>query len=65
MTWAWPSPAWWWRCWSGRGAGVIAIDDTLFRRRGQKVLILSFRVRQGRDLRGRVEDSVLDKVAAA
>ena len=44
---------------------VIAIDDTLFRRRGKKTFILSFRVRQGCDLRGRVEDSVLDTAVAA
>jgi hypothetical protein len=44
---------------------LVAIDDTLFRRRGKKVVIFSFRVRQGCDLRVRVEDSVLDTDAAA
>ena len=37
------------------GADVtVALDDSVCVRTGPKVLILSFRVRQGRDLRGRV-----------
>jgi len=44
---------------------TVVVDDTLYKRWGHKVLILSFRVRQGCDLRGRVEDSVLDTTAAA
>jgi len=48
------------------GADVtVALDDSVCVRTGPKVLILSFRVRQGCDLRGRVEDSVLDTTAAA
>jgi SRSO17 transposase len=44
---------------------VVAVDDTLFKRWGRKILILSLRVRLGCDLRGRVEDTVLDTAAAA
>ncbi len=43
---------------------IVALDDSVCVRTGPKVLILSLRVRQGRDLRGRVEDSVLDTAAA-
>jgi hypothetical protein len=48
------------------GAPVtVAVDGTFFKRWGRKVVIFSFRVRQGCDLRVRVEDSVLDTDAAA
>ena len=51
MTWAWPSPGWWWRCWCPAGEPVtVAIDDTLFRRRGQEGLgrvMVPRRVRAG------------------
>ena len=36
--WAWRWPSWWSRCWCPAGQPVpVAIDDTLFRRRGKKV----------------------------
>ena len=44
---------------------TVAVGGTFFRRWGRKVFIFSFRVRQGCDLRVRVEDSVLDTDAAA
>ena len=44
---------------------TIAIDDTLFRRRGKKTFILSFRVSRGCDLRRPVVDSVADGTLAA
>ncbi len=44
---------------------IVALDDPVCVRSGPEVVILSFRVRQGCDLRGRVEDSVLDTTAAA
>jgi len=44
---------------------VVAIDDTLFRRRGKKIFILSFRVSRGCDLRRPVVDSVADRTLAA
>jgi hypothetical protein len=44
---------------------TVAIDDTLFRRRGRKVFILSFRVSRGCDLRRPVVDSVADGTLAA
>ena len=48
------------------GAPVtVAVDGTFFKRWGRKVVILSFRVSWGCDLRVRVEDSVLDTDAAA
>jgi DDE superfamily endonuclease len=51
---------------AGPGADLrVAVDDSVFRRCGLKVLILSFCVRQGCDLRVRVEDGVLDAAAAA
>ena len=43
----------------------VLIDDTLFRRRGKKVFILSFRVSRGCDLRRPVVDSVADGTLAA
>ena len=43
VTWAWPWRSWWWRCWCPRGQPVtVAIDDTLFRRRGKKVWAASW-----------------------
>ena len=48
------------------GAPVdVAVDDTLFRRRGKKTFILSFRVSRGCDLRRPVVDSVADGTLAA
>jgi len=48
------------------GAPVdVAVDDTLFKRRGKKVFILSFRVSRGCDLRRPVVDSVADGTLAA
>ncbi len=44
---------------------TVAIDDTLFRRRGKNVVILSFRVSRGCDLRRPVVDSVADGTLAA
>jgi hypothetical protein len=44
---------------------LVAIDDTLFRRRGIKVFILSFRVSRSCDLRRPVVDSVADGTLAA
>jgi len=44
---------------------LVAIDDTLFRRRGKKVFILSFRVSRSCDLRRPVVDSVADGTLAA
>jgi len=44
---------------------TVAIDDTLFKRRGKKVFILSFRVSRGCDLRRPVVDSVADGTLAA
>jgi hypothetical protein len=43
----------------------VAVDDTLFRRRGKKVVILSFRVSRVCDLRRPVVDSVADGTLAA
>jgi hypothetical protein len=48
------------------GAPVdVAVDDTLFNRRGKKIFILSFRVSRGCDLRCPVVDSVIDGTLAA
>jgi hypothetical protein len=48
------------------GAGLtVAVDDTLFRRSGRNVVILSFRVSRGCDLRRPVVDSVADGTLAA
>ena len=48
------------------GAPVdVAVDDTLFKRRGKNVVILSFRVSRGCDLRRPVVDSVADGTLAA
>jgi hypothetical protein len=44
---------------------LVAIDDTLFTRRGKKVFILSFRVSRSCDLRRPVVDSVADGTLAA
>ncbi len=44
---------------------TVAIDDTLFRRRGKKAFILSFRVSRDCDLRRPVVDSVIDGTLAA
>jgi hypothetical protein len=44
---------------------LVAVDDTLFRRRGKKVFILSFRVSRSCDLRRPVVDSVADGTLAA
>jgi hypothetical protein len=44
---------------------VIAVDDTMFRRAGRKVFILSFRVSRGCDLRRPVVDSVAGGTLAA
>jgi hypothetical protein len=49
----------------GGGAVTVAVDDTLFHRYGKKVLILSFRVSRGCDLRRPVVDSVADGTLAA
>ena len=42
----------------------VAVDDSVFRRAGRKVLILSFLVSRGRDLRRPVVDSVADGTLA-
>jgi len=49
----------------GGGPVEVLIDDTLFRRRGKKVFILSFRVSRCCDLRRPVVDSVIDGTPAA
>ena len=49
----------------GEGPVEVLIDDTLFRRRGKRTFILSFRVSRGCDLRRPVVDSVADGTLAA
>jgi hypothetical protein len=44
---------------------MVAVDDTLFKRHGKKVFILSFRVSRCCDLRRPVVDSVADGTLAA
>jgi hypothetical protein len=44
---------------------TVAVDGTFFKRWGRKVVILSFRVSWGCDLRCPVEDSVADGTLAA
>ena len=44
---------------------LVAVDDTLLRRRGKRTFILSFRVSRGCDLRRPVVDSVADGTLAA
>jgi hypothetical protein len=44
---------------------TVAVDDTLFRRRGKKVLIFSSLSDHGCELGGRVEDGVFDVTIAS